>query len=539
VLTSSGARSGPKEVGLYPVSRAAGRQKRAVKYIRRMSRRPTPDAVLRLVAALVCGLAVSLAFPPYDVPWLMPVGLAGLIVLVRRARRGFALGLLFGLGFMVPLLRWLTIIGVDAWFVLSLLEAVFLGAMTVLWRSLAHRRSWPLLYAVSWTGFEVLRGVVPFGGFPWGTLAFGLVDSPVVRYGRLGGTALVSLVVVGTVAVLVDLVERRERSALGILTAVSAVVLVAVSALLPAGVAGASRTVRVAAIQGNVPGEGMNPFAERRKVLDNHATTTRAYAEHVTAGERPAPDIVIWPENSTDIDPYVDPSAYDEIDQAVRAIGVPTLVGAVVDGPTDTQVQNMGIVWDPRTGPGAQYVKRHPVPFGEYIPFRGLLTKFISRLDQIPRDFARGDRAGVLQLGDVTVGDVICFEVAYDGLVRDVVNGGGQLLVVQTNNATYTGTGQLEQQFAISRYRAIETGRTVVVTATNGISGVIAPSGQVVERSEQRTRAVLEQTVTLGEDVTPGVRLGWWLELLAALATAALVVAGLLERRRRTGTMGE
>ena len=508
-----------------------------VKYIHRMPRPPTLDAVLRLAGALVCGLVVSLAFPPYDLPWLMPVGLAGLMVLVRRERRGLALGVIFGLGFMVPLLRWLTIIGVDAWFALSLLEAVFFGAMTVLWSSLARRRWWPVAYAVSWAGFEVLRGVIPFGGFPWGTLAFGLVDTPVVRYGRLGGTVLVSLVVVGTVAVAVDLVERRDRSSLGILTALSVVALVAVSALLPTGVAGAGRTVRVAAIQGNVPGEGMDPFAERRKVLDNHATTTHAYAAQVTAGERPAPDVVIWPENSTDIDPYADASAYDEIDQAVRAIGVPTLVGAVVDGPTPTQLQNMGIVWDPETGPGAQYIKRHPVPFGEYIPFRGLLTKFISRLDQIPRDFARGERAGVLQLGAVTVGDVICFEVAYDGLVRDVVNGGGQLLVVQTNNATYTGTGQLEQQFAISRYRAIETGRTVVVAATNGISGVISPSGQVVEQSEQRTRAVLEQAVTLGEDVTLGVQLGWWLEMLAALATAALVVAALLERRRRTGTM--
>ena len=125
-------------------------------------------------------------------------------------------------------------------------------------------------------------------------------------------------------------------------------------------------------------------------------------------------------------------------------------------------------------------MKRHPVPFGEYIPFRGLLTKFISRLDQIPRDFYRGQFDSVLDLGPVRVGDVICFEVAYDGLIRDAITEGGQLLVVQTNNATYTGTGQLEQQFAISRYRAIETGRYVVVAATNGISGIIAPDGSVV-----------------------------------------------------------
>ena len=502
-----------------------------------MPRTPRPETVLRASGALASGVALSVAFPPYDLPWLMPVGLAGLMIVVRRWEGGFAAGVVFGLGFMVPLLRWLTIIGVDAWLVLSLLEALFLGLLALVWRWTRDRVWWPVAFAVGWAGVECLRGLVPFGGFPWGTLAFGLVDSTVVRYGRLGGTVLVSLVVVLTVAVVVDLVERRDRTRRGLSLGVGAVAVVALSAVLPVGTAGPIGTTRVAAIQGNVPGEGMDAFAERRAVLHNHATATRDFAAAVAAGERLAPDIVIWPENSTDIDPYVDAAAYAEIDDAVRAIGVPTLVGAVVDGPDDNQVQNMGIVWDPQSGPGQQYVKRHPVPFGEYIPFRGLLTTFVDRLSQIPRDFARGERPGVLDLGPVRIGDVICFEVAYDGLVRDVVNGGGQLLVVQTNNATYTGTGQLEQQFAISRYRAIETGRTVVVAATNGISGIIGPDGGVVEKSRTKTRAVLEADVSLGADITPGVRIGWWLELIVIVSTAGLALLGVLDRRRRTGTM--
>ena len=502
-----------------------------------MSRRFRPEALPGLFGALGSGVATSLSFPPYNLPWLLPVGLAGLMLVVRRANGGFWVGLMFGLGLMAPMLRWLTVIGVDAWLALSLLEAVFLAAMASLWRGLRHRRAWPLAYAVSWAGFEVLRGLVPFGGFPWGTLAFGLADSTIARYGRLGGTALVSLVVVATVAVVVDLAERRGRGRTDLAVGLGAVATVVVSALIPVGTAGAVGNVNVAAIQGNVPGAGMNAFAERRAVLDNHASTTRALAADVAAGREPRPDLVIWPENSTDIDPYSDPTAYDEIHQAVRAIGVPTLVGAVVNGPADFQVQNMGIVWDPRTGPGERYVKRHPVPFGEYIPFRDVLTRFISRLEQIPRDFARGDTVGVLDVGPATVGDVICFEVAYDGLVRDVVEAGAEMLVVQTNNATYTGTGQLEQQFAISRYRAIETGRSVVVAATNGISGVIGPDGEVIARSEQRTRAVLQESVATGDGVTLGVRLGRWVQGLVLVATAAMVVLGVLEHRRGTGTM--
>src|SRR5680860_280513 len=168
-----------------------------------MPRTPRPQTVVRGVGALVSGLAVSVAFPPYN--------LAGLMIVVRRWDGGFGAGVIFGLGFMVPLLRWLTIIGVDAWLVLSLLEALFLGILVLVWRWTRDRVWWPVAFAVGWAGVECLRGVVPFGGFPWGTLAFGLVDSSVVGYGRLGGTVLVSLVVVLTVAVILDIGERRDR----------------------------------------------------------------------------------------------------------------------------------------------------------------------------------------------------------------------------------------------------------------------------------------------------------------------------------------
>src|SRR4029077_10919597 len=131
---------------------------------------------------------------------------------------------------------------------------------------------------------------------------------------------------------------------------------------------------------------------------------------------------------SSDLDPFQDPAAYQRIDEAVKAVGVPTLVGALVDGPDAQHVQNEGIVWDPVTGPGASYTKQHPVPFGEYVPFRAELTKVISRLDQIPRDFYMGKSTGVLKIAGARLGDVICFEVAYDEIVRDTVNAGARAL---------------------------------------------------------------------------------------------------------------
>jgi apolipoprotein N-acyltransferase len=501
---------------------------------------PRIVVLLRTLASAVSGILVALAFPPYDLVALMPLGLAGLMLTVAgcRGRGGFAQGLVFGLGFMLPLVRWVTVIGPDAWVALGLLEALFYGLLAMSWAWMRAFRWWPLGYPMAWVAAESLRSVVPFGGLPWGNLAFGLVSTPLVRYGRLGGTSLVALVVVLVVALLVDVAVRRARSAVPAVEVVVALGLTAASVVLPVGVSGETGQLRVAAVQGNVPGEGMNPFAERRAVLNNHAQATTDFARQVRRGVHPRPDVVIWPENSTDIDPFSDPSAHAQIQAAVSAVGVPTLVGAVVKARDGGHNLNMGIVWDPSTGPGEEYIKRHLVPFGEYIPFRGLLTKFIKRLKQIPVDFAPGTKDGVLRLGPARVADVTCFEVAYDELIRDEMDDGGQLLVVQTNNATYTGTGQLEQQFAISRYRAIETGRSVVIAATDGISGIISPDGTVLATAAQRTQKVLEERVPLAEGLTGAVRIGGWLKLGVSVLAALLTAGAYLGRRRAVGKIG-
>jgi apolipoprotein N-acyltransferase len=192
----------------------------------------------------------------------------------------------------------------------------------------------------------------------------------------------------------------------------------------------------------------------------------------------------------------------------------------------------VGIVWSPRTGPGETYAKRHLVPFGEYIPLRDALRPYITRLEQVGTDKVPGTEPGVLEMNGVTLGDVICFEIAYDDVVHQAVPPGTQMLVVQTNNATYMGTGQVEQQFAISRLRAIGTGRPVVVAATNGVSGVIAPTGEVVSRAPVRAPAVVVETVfAVGRP--PGLTVGRWLEVVLVGISAIGTVAGLFLGYRR------
>jgi apolipoprotein N-acyltransferase len=296
-------------------------------------------------------------------------------------------------------------------------------------------------------------------------------------------------------------------------------------------------TLTAAVVQGNVPRLGLDVNAQRDAVTRNHVAATQALARDVAAGRQPKPEVIIWPENATDVDPRTDPQVHAEVAAAVAAGGVPMLVGAVLDGPGPTHVSNAGVVWDPVTGPGQTYVKRHLVPFGEYIPWRAELGGLVGRLRDIPYDFAPGTTNGVVQLGPATIGDVICYEVAYDGLVRSSVKAGARLLVVQTNNATY-GRSETSQQLAMARLRAVEHGRAVLVAATSGISAVIAPNGRVVASSKIFTQTVLVDRVPLRDTVTLADRLGaapeWALAFIGVVGCGAALVLRRRSRRQST-----
>jgi len=505
--------------------------------------------LLRLALAAVAGAVVAISFEPLALVFLLPFGVAGLSLLLRgeSARRGLMLGTVFGTSFMLVLLPWMQVIGVDAWIVLSLLQGAFYGLLGLGAALVQHLRWWPLWTAMLWAGVEALRSAVPFGGFPWGRLAFAAADTPAAdlfAYVGSAGTTF-ALALLGT-GLAWAVLESRRAPVRGVVAVLAPTLLAVSGSLLSQGSTPAApdrgRSVSVAAVQGNVPGEGMEAFAERRAVLDNHVEATHSLADRIAAGDA-RPDLVIWPENSTDIDPFADSTVYDDIQGAVDAVGVPVLVGAMVSGEAPEDVYNQGIVWEPGTGPVQRYSKTHPVPFGEYIPFRDVLAQLIGRLDQIPRDMVPGTEPGVLSMNGTTIGDVICFEVAYDELLRDVVSAGADIVVVQTNNATYMGTGQIEQQFAISRLRAIETGKYVVVAATNGVSGVVAPDGEVVERAPVRSQAVLLQDVPISTEDTLALRSAPFVEMLLTLGAAVSVSVGVAlhyrRRRRRAGVDGD
>ena len=504
---------------------------------------------LRAVVAAAAGVGLALAFPPADLlhGWLAVPALALLVAAFRGLswRQGAVVGLGGGYAFFLALLGWLRVIGLDAWAVLSLLQATFWVGMGAVLPALLRRRWWVWTVPALWVCVEALRGRIPWGGFPWGRLAFAQGDTALVGWAAIGGAALVSFAVALSATALlagVDTLRRdRWRAAVGWIGGIVAVALGggAVATLDWGGPDGAAQPIAI--VQGNVPRLGLDFNAQRRAVLDGHVTQTEKLAAQVASGEQPQPVAVIWPENSSDIDPLSNADAAAAVTQAAQAIGAPILVGAIKVNPEDPPsdghkgtILNVGLVWDPVTGPGQAYAKRHPVPFGEYLPFRSILTRFISRFDRIPRDFVGGTEPGFLEIGPVPAGVVICFEIAYDELVRDAIGAGGQVLVVQTNNATYGHTGLPEQQLAITQVQAIAAGRTTLVAATSGISAVIASDGRLTWATEEFTRDSTVAEVPMRAGTTPAMRLGALVDWAALVLLVGLAALG-SRRRRRIG----
>lgn len=459
-----------------------------------------------------------------------------------RARTGALLGLVFGVVFFGILLRWVALIGGDGWLLLTLFCALWIAGLGALTSWLSRLPGWPVWIACAWVLQEALRDRIPLGGFPWGRLAFAQTATTLTPWSAIAGAPLVTFAtaLVGTLLAFAVVMLRAQRRRAAALAGVVIVVVGLGGVLVPRPDAGQDvggpATAVAAVVQGGVPATGLGMADERRAVLDRHVQATIDLADDVAAGDVPAPEFVIWPENSSDLDPFQDAEAAAAITTAARAIGVPILVGAVLSI-DDTSVANVGIVWDPVTGPGEIYVKQRPVPFGEYVPFRPILASIVGRFDRIPRDFIAGDSSGVLTVGPARIGDVICFEVAYDDVVRSAVVDGGRAIVVQTNNATFAGLGQPEQQVAMSRLRAVEHGRTVLVAATSGISVIIDPRGGVVAELGEGDVGSLVATIPLRDSLTVADRVGPWPEyLLAAAAVGALAWLGLMtSRRRRSG----
>ena len=511
-------------------------------------------AAPRQLSAIAGGLLIFAGFPPRPFWFLAPIGVALMVLAVTwptkrlehgaTAAGGFGYGYLGGLGFLVPLLPWVGVyVGAVPWLALAAAEAVFVGLFGLAVALVNRHRLGPLwltaiALAACWSLTEWLRSSVPFGGFPWGRLAFGQSEGWLLPLAALGGAPLLSFAValVGcAIAVLaVAIVDWRYASyrtatVVGLLVAglIGPLAAAATTPTVPGMDSGPQITV--AAIQGNVPRLGLDFNAQRRAVLDMHIARTMELAGDIRSGRAPQPRVVVWPENASDIDPLRNADASAEISAVAAAVNAPILVGAVLIN-EDATTTNSVIVWDPASGPGDRHDKGIIQPFGEYLPYRDFFRKFSSYADSAG-NFVPGDDNGVVTAAGLTIGVATCYEVAFDRALTTSVRDGAQFLAVPTNNATFGDTEMTYQQLAMSQVRAVEHGRATVVAATTGVSAIISPDGAITQKTELFVPAALVADIPLRQEETVATRVGAWPEYVLAALAGVVLIAGAVRSR--------
>ena len=503
---------------------------------------------LRSGLAIVAGITTALGFEPFAWwPLLFP-GIAGLSLVVlgaRRLRQALLLGFCYGLGYMGLGLSWMRAIFVDALIGIVLVTSLLYVLLAGLVFALRRLALWPVGVAAGWVAVEALISRWPFDGFGWMRLGYTKTDAPLAGLYPVIGVAGVSLVVAllgQSLLWLLDgwlarpgTIRRRLAGTVAGLLAIS--LGTAAGALIPPGPA-TGATSAIGWVQGGAPGGGVYGIGPPRTTTTNHLAETVALFQRVERGEVQRPDFVIWPENGTDLDPHYDAPTAAMVRQALDVAGVPILVGTILSGPGEDERQTASLWLDPVAGELARYIKRGIVPFGEFVPFRDILLPLIPKLSYVGPQSIRGTEPGVLPArsaaGEYPLGVLICYDVSFDGIVYDTVRYGGQVLVVQSSNAMYQGTGQIQQQFAITRARAAELRREMLVVTTSGVSGLIRADGGVEFSVSDPGAASGVVELPLREGLTPATSVAPVVEFAAVLAVLLLAGAGpVVDRRRR------
>lgn len=489
----------------------------------------------RLVVAPLSGVVAALGFQPFNLWPLLILATAALtlVVMASPTKRGaFGVGYLYGVGFLGLGVGWLQLIFLQAMIGLVVVQALFFAALAVLLKIATRVRWWPLLAAASWIVMEAVYTRFPFGGFGWLRLGYAMADSPLAWGFPLFGVAGVGFLTALVGQLVAWLVQTPVRPR-AIVAGVGALGIVAVSAAgLAIGPGPSSRSVDVGWVQGGAPGGGVYGLGPARTITRNQTLETIDLVRRYSSGELAKPDFIVWPENGTDMDPFRDPQTAALVNTAVDTAGVPILVGAITEGPGPDERQTVSLWWDPQQGVLARYIKRGIVPFGEWVPYRDVLLPLIPELKYAGAQSVAGTEPGVLHVTDaegrpVALGVIVCLDLAFDNIVADTVTHGGQVMLVQSSNAMFQGSGQIDQQFAITRVRAMEARREMLVTTTSGVSGLIAADGHVVFQTSDHSAASGVVSLPLRDNITPAMRFGGFLEaaiVLAGIAGLAVVI---------------
>lgn len=489
------------------------------------------------LSAAIAAILMSFAYPATAVwGFAFPATALLLVALIGRRFGGAVLvSLIYGIVFFGFLVSWVSrYLGPIPWAALSVVEGV-LTAAALLPIALAYR--WlplafpgtagrllglPTVVAALWVGRELFVGSWPYGGFPWARIAMSQAESPLAPVTSWVGVSGLSFLMVLIVAMLIEVVRLGawRRPVRLIAPAVIAVALL-FTPLFPTAATG---SMRIAAVQGNGPTgyfDEREPFSVIQAQTD---ATVPLYGEDV--------DLLVWPEGSLDGDPFQNEAIARRMTLVANRIDAPLLANAATG--RDDLFFNTSLLWNTDGTSTQLHDKRHPVPFGEYVPDRPFFNALAPDLiGLIQREYTPGSNPPVFDVDGVLVGLAICFDVIYDDVIWEDLNGGAEVLVFQTNNADFRGTDENLQQLAFARMRAIETGRSVVNISTVGTSQVITHDGATTTSLDADEAGAMLEDVELRSGLTAGVVVGPWIQQLLLWGGLGALLVGWWRARRR------
>ena len=494
----------------------------------------------RIPLGVLGGLIALYTFPTENI-WVLAPLIPALVLLATLGVgfwKSFLIGFIAGQAFYISHIEWISLyLGPVPLLALSTLMALYfaLGTALTSWLYLQFKPKGSKVYLFAfvaagvWTLREFVANNFPYGGFPWSKLAMTQSDGILANWVWWGGLSLLSFVV-ALIGALVALFIRHfsdrkfpKRAAVATLFAA-----MLIPVITPLGITTEPAGEKViAAVQGNA-NAGLFSNVDKGTILQNHIDATELIFESDLVDEI---DLLVWPENASDIDPLRSQSAREKIEAVATKVDAPFVFGTLTVRGDESF--NSTLLWLPGVGPVDYYDKKQPVPFAEYAPDREFWRLFAPDLvDMIPKGYSFGVRDGIYEISDFVAGTLICFEIAEDSILRELTLSGAQVILSQTNNADFGYSDETYQQAAIARLRAIETGRSVVNISTVGLSVIYLPNGDVLSEVEWYTPAAMVERVPLYTGNTPAMTIGAVFDWLVAISIAGLSLF-LLSRRRR------
>jgi len=436
------------------------------------------------VVAALAGILFAFSFEPIGLWFLAPLSYALFLRICQKGEHLYWRAFLFGFISSAITLWWAgRYVGLIPLALLALLHGLFYLPLGLLGRYTKNI----LWFVPALLVIEEVRSFFPFGGFAWMRIAFSQADAPYAAMISIGGALLLSAWVL---AISSMIVKFRKKLAFPLL-------LIIILPIFLNNSYSSQERISFIGIQGNTPSVGLT-FNDRAEAVFNlHLTETKK-------AELNGADVIIWPENAIDVDPFANTRVRDSIESLTSTLKIPLITGAITR--QSGQLENVSLMYNESGEVVSYYSKQYLTPFGEYMPLRPIARIISPYVDNVV-DFKVGERVENHVVRGMYIAPVICYELLSDSLVQKATKD-SDALVVQTNSATFADTSESAQQLNITRLRALENAREIVSVSTIGISAHIGINGEVLSRTPENVSAQLSGDVRSNSDQTLANTLG-------------------------------